>query len=513
MKGRTQLNTHSDVMTESIAFQARGVRKQFPGVLALKDVDLTVRSGEVMGLVGENGAGKSTLIKVMVGALTPDAGSLEVGGRVTTVPDPSSAARLGISVIHQERQVAPHVSVAENVFLGRLAPGRGPLRWSDIYERARRRLEAIGLDVDPRTPMKSLTVAEQQEVEIARALTEDANLVIMDEPTAALSQNETEALFKVIARLKERNTAVLYVSHHLEEVFRVADRVTVMRDGQVVGVYETKSLTVDSLTGLMFDRDVSSLERSVRSSARAHRGEVILKAQGLSVGTSLRGLDMEAHRGEIVCITGGIGSGRRELARCLVGAIRPDSGEVLVQVNGRAKRVHSPRSALMAGIGFIPADRKREGVFLDLDLVDNVHVSKSSLSKNPLIFPAVRSREVSSFVQDLSIRTASLRTPTKQLSGGNQQKVLMARLLCINASILLLDEPTAGVDVNTKVEIYQILKRLAGEGKAVIVLSSDLTEVKLLADRVLVLRRGTVAGELEGDAISEERILKLASAD
>jgi ABC-type sugar transport system ATPase subunit len=487
----------------------RSVRKEFPGTVALRDVDFEVAQGEVRALVGENGAGKSTLIKIIAGAITHDSGTVEIAGVGTARPSPALSAALGVSVIHQERQIAGDVSVAENVLLGRLPTRRwGAVDWPEAYRQARGLLARVGLDVDVRRPAGGLSIAEQQELEVARALVADAKLVIMDEPTASLSRTEIERLFAIIRRLRDAGQTVLYISHHLEEIFDIADTVTVLRDGAIVVTEPTAALDADRLTNLMFGRNVARLGERLAATQQTP-ADVVLDVRGLRLPPALGHVDLALRRGEVLCVTGGIGSGRRELARCLVGALTPAEGEVVVSGRGA---VRSPRHALRYGIGFVPEDRKREGVLLELDLIENVDLARLALARNPLVNRRRRRRRALELARSLRVRFGHPASPVKQLSGGNQQKVLLARLLNVDAQILVFDEPTAGVDVGTKLEIYDLLRSLAARGTAVLVFSSDNEEIKLLANRVLVLSRGRVVGELDGADFTKEHLLALEMA-
>jgi ABC-type sugar transport system ATPase subunit len=493
------------------ALRLRGIRKEFPGLVAVRDIDLDVELGEVRALVGENGAGKSTLIKIIAGAIAPSAGVVEVGGEPLARARPSLATALSIAVIHQDRQIGADLSVCENVLLGRLPRGLpGMIDWPEAYRRTEALLARVGLKLDPRTPARELSVSEHQMLEIARALGGDARIVIMDEPTASLSGNEVLNLFEVIRGLRMEGRTVIYISHHLEEVFQLADTVTVLRDGALVGTYTAAELDPHRLTALMFGRDIEPLEREA-DAAHSASGDIALSARDLAVAPHVHGVSLDAHVGEILCITGGIGSGRRELARCLAGAETPERGEVRVGTDG--ERLRNPRQALRLGIGYLPDDRKREGMLLPLDLVDNVDLARLATSGERVALTGRRKRITRELARELRLRYGSLDQPVQELSGGNQQKALLARLLAVGVKVLVLDEPTAGVDVNTKLEIYELLRELAEGGACLIVCSSDFEEVRLLADRVLVMRRGRVVHDIPPQQLSEERMLGLDSEE
>jgi ABC-type sugar transport system ATPase subunit len=485
----------------------RGIGKSYPGVRALDDVGIDIDPGSVHAVVGENGAGKSTLLKIVCGAVSPDAGTIAISGQSVTHLTPRLAHRLGIRLVSQERQVAPDLSVAENVLLGRLPRDRfGRVDWRAVNREARAKLDEVGLDVPLHVQARRLTVAQLQGLEIARALSARAALIVMDEPTAALGAGEIELLFANVRRLRGAGVSILYVSHHLEEIFEIAETVTVLRDGVVVGTHPCAALTSERLVELMLGRAPETADLR-RAAATAAGGDVVLRAERLAKLPALRGVDLEVRRGEIVCVTGAIGSGRRELARCIAGIEQPDDGRVHISGTGRSPR--SPRDALRHGIAFLPEDRKSEGLLLDLDLVDNIGVGRLALSRGLLARPRTRRRLARNLCARLDVRTRSLSRPVRQLSGGNQQKVMLARWLTVDARVLVFDEPTAGIDVGAKLEIYKLLRSLAAEGAAMLVLSSDFAEIKLIADRVLVLRKGVVAGELARDEIDEDRMLAL----
>ena len=482
------------------------VTKTYPGVIALTDVSLDLEPGTVHALVGENGAGKSSLVKVITGALVPDSGRLRIGDREVTHLTPQGAQAMGISVIQQERQIVPDLSVAENVMLGHL-PGRGGMvDWPAVRRQARQRLAQVGATTDVRRSVRNLAVAELQELEIARALSSDVRVLVMDEPTSALSRPEVERLFAVMRRLREHDVAMLYISHHLEEIFEIADVVTVMRDGTAVATRPIDSLDPDELVRLMLGREVAPLVRAAQAHRAEQRGEVVLEAREVHRVPTLHGVSVDLHAGEILCVTGAIGSGRRELARCLAGADRPDRGSVKL----RGRPLGRPRNAIRRGVVLVPEDRKREGLLLELAVLDNLMIGSVAAGRAPMISPIGWRRKAVRLVQRLRVKTRSVNTPVRLLSGGNQQKIVVGRWLNTGAQVFVFDEPTAGVDVGAKIEIYTLLRELADAGAALVVFSSDFEEIKLLADRTLVLRRGVVAGELPTHELSDERLLALS---
>lgn len=491
------------------ALELQGVSKRYGPTLALDDLRLTLAAGEIRGLVGENGAGKSSLIKAVAGAMVPDTGTVTIGGHRLTPPTPTVARRLGVSVLFQERQIAPDLSVAENVLLGAL-PRRlwGGVDWPNAYRRAATELERVGIELDPRLSAGRLTPAEQQSIEIARAISRDARVLIMDEPTAALSGTESERLFSLLRNARERGVAVLYVSHHLPEIFELVDSVTVMRDGCVVATQAIETVELDRLVELMFGR---SLEGEVAELDEAPvDGEVLVQADHLVVGNVLRDVSLDVRAGEIVAVTGGVGSGRRELARCLAGAQRPDRG--VVRVGRGLRRVRSPHGAARAGVAFVPEDRKREGVFLELDLTENINVATEALHRSPIVRPRRRRGISDRWITRLDVRAPGSAVPAGALSGGNQQKVILGRWLEAGARVFVLDEPTAGIDINAKLDIYELLKDLAADGAALVVFSSDFEEIRLLAHRVLVLRRDKGPTWLGRKALSERSLFEIGVA-
>jgi ABC-type sugar transport system ATPase subunit len=505
-----QPGTHREV-SNAFAIAARGVSKSYPGVTALKDVTLEVKAGTVHALVGENGAGKSTLTKVLTGAVVPDSGEIEVKGAVLNGLTPRSAAAHGIGVIYQERQIAPDLTVVDNLLLGRHPRRRvGLISWSAAQRRATELLDFVGLDVDPKAPARSLTVAQLQILEIARALAVDVDVLVMDEPTSTLSGSESERLFELVRRLRAQDVAVIYISHHLDEIFHLADEVTVLRDGRQIRSCPIGEVDLETLVNLMVGRDLARL--ASRGGAAVdedrHATTPVIRADNLGVGTALLGVSMGVYAGEVLGVTGAIGSGRRQLARCLAGIDRPDSGAVTVD----GANLSGPRDAIGRGIAFLPDDRKRQGLMLDLSVLDNLVIGVVANGRRRIVAPRRLERELSALVDRLRIKTPSLRTPVRQLSGGNQQKVILGRWLATGADVLIFDEPTAGIDVGSKAEIYTLLKELVEQGTAVVIFSSDYEELKIIADRVLVLRRGSIAGEVLRDDISETELLRLEVA-
>jgi ribose transport system ATP-binding protein len=482
----------------------RGITKRFPGVLAVDDVDLEIARGEVHVVAGENGAGKSTLMKLLSQVERPDAGTVLIEGGEVAFHGPRHAQALGIAMVHQEFALAPDLSVAENLFLGR-EPGRGGF----VSRRAELRdagalLERVGLKVDPRRLVGSLTVAQQQLVEIAKALAIDARVVILDEPTATLTEHEIEELFAVIRSLTDAEIAVLYISHRLDEIFRISDRVTVMRDGRVVGTTPTAQLDEDALVRQMVGRDIANLYPKPDLKA----GETVLRVEGITRAGVLAGCSFSVRAGEIVGFAGLIGAGRTELARAVFGADRIDGGTI--ELDGRRVRVRSPSAAIELGIGYLSEDRKRDGLALQLGVDQNITLAELPVRGGLIDLRAERRTAVRRRDQ-LRIRTPSLRRRVALLSGGNQQKVVVAKWLETHARVLFFDEPARGIDVGAKAELFQLVGDLARDGRAIVLISSYLPELLNLCDRIVVMREGRVAGELDRRGFSEERVIALAT--
>ena len=482
-----------------------GIRKQFPGVLALDDVDLTVRAGEVHVILGENGAGKSTLMKILSGAHGRDAGRIFLDGREVEIDGPRRARELGVAIIYQELSLAPTLSAAENVFLGR-EPRRLPglVDRASMEEAARAILDGLGARFDVRRPVRDLSLAERQLVEIARALSLDARILVMDEPTSALTDREAQALFDTMRRMTARGVAIIYISHRLQEIYDIGDRVTVLRDGRRVATLDVAGSNRRELVRLMANREVDELVTRRPSP----RGGELLRVEGLSRAEELRDVGFALHEGEVVGFAGLLGSGRTAVARALFGLDPVDAGRLFVR--GRQLSIGSPRDAIRAGIGLVTEDRKRQGLVLSLSVRENISLPLlESLSRFGGV-DAPREREMASrYAADLRIRTPSIEQATLTLSGGNQQKVVLAKWLACQVDVLILDEPTRGIDVGAKQEIYALMERLSAEGVGIVLISSELPEIVGLCDRVLVMRGGAVVGTFER-GVSQEEILSCA---
>lgn len=493
--------------------EMRGISKTFPGVKALRNVSLTLYPGEIHSLMGENGAGKSTLMKILSGAYQADpGGEIRIDGEPVRIDGPLAAAARGVAVIYQELALCGSLTVAENIFLGR------ELRRGRLVDR--RAMEAacadilarLGAGFGPRTWVADLSIAERQLVEIARALNARARILVMDEPTTPLCSRETDRLFALIRQLKSEGLAIVYISHRMAEIYELSDRVSVLRDGAYVGTLERANLSADALVQMMVGRDITGFYK--KAHAPYDPGKVVLSVRNMSDGARVRGCSFDVHAGEVLGIAGLVGAGRTELARLVFGADRRVAGEVTVE--GLPMRLRTPLDALNAGIVYLTEDRKGKGLFLDLSVGDNINVcacSRDARSGGVLNLARARERAAGA-IRGLAIRVPHARVNVGALSGGNQQKVLLSRLLEIKPRVLILDEPTRGVDIGAKSEIYRIINELAAQGAGVIVISSELPEIVGTADRVLVMREGELVGELggfSGRPISQEAIIDLAT--
>jgi L-arabinose transport system ATP-binding protein len=485
-----------------------GVRKSFGGVHALREVDIEARGGEVLALVGENGAGKSTLLKILSGAYTPDAGRVAIDGEQVAFSSPRAAHAAGVRVIYQEPEIIPHVSVAENIYVGSLPNRQHAFSARSVEQRARADLDRYGFThaLAPGTLGEQLSPAQRQLVEIMRALIADVRVIAFDEPTSSLSDTEVEALFRLIRRLRDEGVTILYVSHRLPEIFQIADRVTVLRDGAVVGTRDIAQTNPDELVSMMVGRDLTGMY-----TRKAHRhGDVVLSVRGLNAG-KVHDVSFDVRAGEVLGIAGLVGAGRSELAHAIVGD-DPSTGEIVVA--GHVVRIRSPRDAIRAGIGLVPEERKAQALLMERSVRDNTSLAVlRRISPMHVVRRGEEGRIAREFTRRLNIRTPSIEHVVANLSGGNQQKVVLARWLASRPKVLILDEPTRGVDVGAKAEIYDAIDELAADGLAIVVISSELPEILALSDRVLVMQAGRIAGELSREDANEEAILQLAMAD
>jgi len=493
-----------------------GVSKRFPGVKALEDVHFEVGPAEIHALLGENGAGKSTLLKVLSGAYSADAGSIELFGQPVVFPTPHDAQRAGVVTIYQEFTLAPDLTIAENVFIGREPGSRLFVSWRRLADETRAIAQRIGLKRDPMTPVRDLSVAEQQLVEIARALSMRSRVIVMDEPTSALSEAEVANLAQIIRTLKAEGLSIIFVTHRLEEVFRLCDRYTVLRDGHYVGSGRVADTNVDAIIRMMVGRDVGAL---YGARPIPEHGAVALEVEGLTRRRTARDphaielidVSLRAHKGEILGLAGLVGAGRTETARAIFGADAFDEG--VIRVDGESVSFESPRDAMAHGIGLVPEDRKKQALFLGLAVRTNITIAgQDRISRGWFIDERREEALVDEFRQQLSIRMVSPDQPAGLLSGGNQQKVVLARWLALRPKILIVDEPTRGIDVSSKVEVHNLLIDMAKSGMAVIVISSELPEILSISDRIVTMREGRVTGEIARIDATQEILMAMMTA-
>lgn len=484
--------------------EVKEVVKQYPGVLAVNRASLSLMPGEVHALVGENGAGKSTLIKIMAGVVRPDSGSLFLNGKRLELTSGLDAYRYGLSFIHQELNLIPYLNGAENIFLGRPYPTNriGMVDWKMLYDRARQILSELGADTPVDVPVSRLSRGGQAMISIARAFAGEALIFVMDEPTASLSDEEIRHLFQVIGQLKSRGKTVLYVSHRLNEIFEISDRVTVMRDGSVIGTFAIQQVTQADLIRSMIGRE---LNESIPPS-HSKPGEIILEVQNLKGGI-VQGVSFEVREGEIVALAGLVGAGRSEVLHMLYGAAQPEGGEI--RLFGRRFQPRSPADAIRAGIALVPEERRTQGLILNRAICENISLPflRTFTSATFLLNGALETAAAQAVSRQVNLKAVSLKQKAAQLSGGNQQKVVFARWLMKRPRLLLLDEPTRGVDVGARFEIYRIIRELAADGMGVVLVSSDLSEVLGLADRIIVLREGRQISEINALQASQEIVL------
>lgn len=490
-----------------------GIDKAFAGVSALSQTSLEVAPGEVHALIGQNGAGKSTLIKILTGVYRRDGGVINFNGAASVISSPREAQAAGIATIYQELNLVPLRSVTENVIMGYEPKRFGVfIDWKEAHKRTRDILARFGIDIDVRAPLGSYSTAIQQLVAIARAVSLDARLVIMDEPTSSLDASEVEVLFKVVRSLRDAGVSVLYVSHFLDELFAICDRVTTMRDGRTVDCREIAGTTKLDLIAGMLGRDAKDIERAGMTefsggTGDAEKGEVLLQAEGVSTGPRLSNFNMTLHRGEIIGLGGLLGAGRTEAARSIFGVDRLTQGSI--KVRGHANTLDTPAAAIRAGFGYLTEDRKAEGIIPDMSVRENLTLALlPKLTRNGQI-DRTRERElVQSYIKALGIKTANMEQPIRELSGGNQQKVLLARWLAIEPDLLILDEPTRGVDVGAKREIQAIIRDQVAKGVGVVLISSEFEEIVEGADRIIVLNEGRIVTELTNPGITEDALVR-----
>ncbi|MCM3630735.1 sugar ABC transporter ATP-binding protein [Paenibacillus glycanilyticus] len=493
-----------------ILVHMEGIDKHFPGVQALQDCRFELRRGEVHALVGENGAGKSTLMKVLTGVYQKDAGSITYDGREVEIPSSKTAQKLGISIIHQELNLAPDLTVAQNIYIGR-EPRRGLrlfLNERELKRKVERLFNRLNMDLDPDEAVANLTVAKQQMVEIAKALSYDAKVLIMDEPTAALSDSEIDDLFVIINQLRSSGVGIVYISHRMDELKRITDRITVMRDGRYIDTVSTASVTNEQIIAMMVGREIYD---GTKQGQIAENSETVLEVKGLSRKGALDNISFKLRKGEIIGFAGLIGAGRTEVARAIFGADPLDSGEITV--HGRKVVLKQPYDAVQAGIGYLSEDRKRYGCIVEMDVKTNVAVASLRQYVNPIgwVNRAKIKKAADQIVDMLKVKTPHIDQELKFLSGGNQQKVVIGKWLTQGCDILIFDEPTRGIDVGAKSEIYKLLNDLAAKGKSIIMISSELPEILRMSHRIIVMCEGRITGELSREEATQEQIMRYAT--
>ncbi len=488
------------------AIELTNISKNFYGVPALEAVNLKVERGTVHALLGENGAGKSTLVKIISGAYKKDSGAIYINGAAVEINNPQDAIAHGVSIIYQEFNLIPKMSIDENILLGH--EKLTPLKTIDrvtMRKTSQKVLEQLGVVLDGDTLIANLGVAQQQMIEVAKALILNAEILIMDEPTSALTQSEITQLFKVIERLKSSGVSIIYISHRLEEIFEIGDWVTVLRDGQNVGLHNLNDVTSDKLIKLMVARDIIDIYPP-----RANKvAEEVLKITGLQLGVELKNINFSLHRGEIVGVAGLLGSGRTKLAQAIYGIAKPEQGEIWI--HGKGTSIASPQTAIDQGLGFLTEDRKTQGLVMQLSVKNNICLASiSDLSKWGVINKAKERQVAKRYIKELHIKTTGLDQSVQYLSGGNQQKVVISKCLCTDADILIFDEPTRGIDIGSKVEIYHLMNKLLEKGAAILMISSELPELLGMCNRILVMHQGAIVGEFRPNETSQEEIMQTA---
>lgn len=492
----------------SVILTMKGIKKAFPGVQALKNGELELQEGEVVALMGENGAGKSTLMKILTGIYQKDEGSIVYNGKEVAYKGPSESEAAGIAIVHQELNMMNDLTVAQNLFIGHEMMKGALIDDQAMNQKASEIFQLLNIDINPAAKIGSLTVGKQQMVEIAKAISGDAKVIVFDEPTAALTDSEIEELFKVIRDLKAKGTGIIYISHRMDEINLISDRVTVMRDGEYVGTMVTKECTKNDIIKLMVGRTIFSEPKT--KSAVPEDAPVVLKCEHLNRGNAVKDVSFELKKGEILGFSGLMGAGRTETARLLFGADPCDSGKIYI--NGQEVKIHSPQDAVRAGIGYLSEDRKRYGLILDKSIEENTVISTIENFMKGIFINQKKTREVSEqFAKDLRTKTPSVSQMVKKLSGGNQQKVVIAKWLCRDCDILIFDEPTRGIDVGAKSEIYNLMEKLVSAGKSIIMISSELPEVLRMSDRVVVMCEGRVTKTLNIEDANQEVIMEAAT--
>lgn len=496
-------------MKQNEVLTMRGIYKTFPGVKALQNVDFTLRTGEIHALMGENGAGKSTLIKVLTGVYEFDEGEVKMEGKPVKNHSPQDAQNNGISTVYQEVNLCPNLSVAENLFIGREPRKMGLIDWNKMNQMSGKLLESLDIQVAPSQKLEECSIAIQQMIAIARAVDMKCRVLILDEPTSSLDDDEVEKLFILMRKLRGEGVGIVFVTHFLEQVYAVCDRITVLRNGELVGEYEVKELPRVMLVAKMMGKDFDDLAdiKGDREQSKAKAGVPVISTEKLGHTGTIKPFDIDIHKGEVIGLTGLLGSGRSELVRAIYGADKADSGKLMV--NGKEVKIHAPIDAMKLGMAYLPEDRKKEGIIADLSVRENIIIALQA--KRGMFKPMSRKEmeeAADKYIDMLQVKTASRETPIKSLSGGNQQKVIIGRWLLTNPEFLILDEPTRGIDIGTKTEIQKLVLKLADEGMAVTFISSEVEEMIRTCSRMGVLRDGKKVGEINGDEMTQEGIMK-----
>lgn len=487
--------------------ELRGVTKTFPGVKALDEVQFQLEPGEIHALMGENGAGKSTFIKIITGVFQPDAGEIYLKGEKVNINNPRDAQKLGIAAIYQHVTCYPHLSVTENIFMGheKIQPGTKRLLWNQMHKEAQELLDELGADFDSETKMGSLSVAQQQMVEIAKALSTDAQIIIMDEPTASLTKSESEDLYKITEQLQENGTSIIFISHRFEDTYRLADRVTVFRDAEYIGTWDVNDISNDDLIIAMVGREINQMFPKKESEI----GNEILSVDGLGKAGYFKDISFTLHKGEILGLTGLVGAGRSELCQSIFGILPYEQGEIYFE--GEKVKIDNPLTAMNLGIGYLPEDRQKQGLILPWGIGKNISLPALDKISNSGWLNYEREVEIAKdLAEKVNVKTNSVFNSANSLSGGNQQKLVVAKLLTADLKVIILDEPTKGVDVGAKSAILEIMSDLAAQGYGIIMISSEMPEVLGMSDRLVVMREGKITAEFEGQEATQEKILAAA---
>lgn len=494
-------------MDRNPVLKMENISKSFPGVQALDNVDLVLHKREVLALVGENGAGKSTLMKILNGVYGKDNGSIYFDNKEVSISEPAMAQKLGISSVYQEFNLVPTGNIAENIFIGRLPKNKiGLIKSGELLTKTKEIIDTFDLHLSPQDLVSSLSVAEQQVVEILKALTYESKIIIMDEPTSALSFNETRRLFDIIRSLRDKDVSIIYISHRLEEIFEVADRVMVLRDGKNAGEMDIEEAKIENIINLMVGREITAIFPSRSKNV----GDSVMSVKHLTTVGKFYNISFELHRGEILGIAGLVGAGRTELAEAIFGACPPESGGIIFL--GDRVTIRNPQKAIKLGIGMVPEDRHEAGLILTMSIRENISlVTLDEMCKLSVIMKRAEAQRASKAFNQLDIRAPGIETSVMSISGGNQQKVILARWLQISPKVLILDEPTRGIDVGAKTEIFNLLRQLADNGVAVLMINSELSEILGLSDRILVMSAGRLTGEFTGNKVTPEEIMTRAT--